>query len=299
MLSMFFLRLLSRLPFPVLFFISDLAFVLTFYVFRYRRKITHNNLVSGFSGKSKKEIYQIEKNFYRNLCDYPVETVKLLTMSKEELLQRMVFLNAHEMKAYKDKGVSILMLASHTFNWEWLLVSGSLNLPMQVDFVYQPQASEFANKVSLATRTRFGAYAVEREKVGREAVKRKGMVRATATVADQFPGHHNHRRYWTQFMGRPTAFFHGIAQLAVLLKSPTFFCEIVRRGRGRYDVTLKKIADAPSNETDSLMMLERYVKETERMIHAQPDNWLWSHNRWKNIDAPEDSEVDTTSDGNS
>jgi KDO2-lipid IV(A) lauroyltransferase len=170
---------------------------------------------------------------------------------------------------------------------------------MQVDFVYQPQASQFANKLSLATRTRFGAYAVEREKVGREAVRRKNMVRATATVADQFPGHHNHRRYWTKFMGQPTAFFHGIAQLAVLVQSPVFFCEIVRRGRGRYDVTLKKISEAPADEVSGLAMLEQYAKETERLIYAQPDNWLWSHNRWKSLGVSESSEKDTASDGNS
>lgn len=294
---MLLLRLLSRLPFPILFLISDIAFVLIFHAFRYRRRITHQNLITCFPGKTRDEIYKIEKKFYRNLCDFPFETFKLLTMPKDQLLQRIVFLNAHEMQSYKDKGVSILMLASHTFNWEWLLAAGSINLPMQVDFVYQPQASGFANHLSLATRTRFGAYPIEREKVGREAVRRKDMVRATATVADQFPGHHNHRRYWTRFMGRPTAFFYGVSQLAVLLKSPAFFCEIVRRGRGRYDVTLRKISDAPSDEAAALAMLDRYVRETERLIHAQPENWLWSHNRWKDRGTPQ--EEGTASDGNS
>jgi Kdo2-lipid IVA lauroyltransferase/acyltransferase len=293
------LRLFSRLPFSVLFLISDFTFLIVFHVLRYRRRITHANLVACFPSKSKAEILEIEKRFYRNLCDFPAETLKLLTMTKEELLMRIVFLNAAEMQQYKDKGDSILMLASHTFNWEWLLAAGTLNLPMQVDFVYQPQGSAFANKVSLATRTRFGAHAVEREKVGREAVRRKDIVRATATVADQFPGHHFHRRYWTEFMGRPTAFFYGIAQLAVLIKSPVFFCEVVRRGRGSYHVTLKKIADTPATEEEALKVLDRYASETERMIREQPDNWLWSHNRWKNVDEEETPGQRTASGGNS
>jgi KDO2-lipid IV(A) lauroyltransferase len=280
---MFFLRLFSRLPLSVLYHLSDFMFFVSYHIIRYRRAIVHRNLVACFPQAAASEIQKIEKQFYRNLCDFPVETLKLLTMPKEELLRRIVFLNAGEFQQYKDRHVSILMLASHTFNWEWLLAAGSLNLPMQVDYVYQPQASGFANKVSLATRTRFGAYAVEREKVGREAIKRKNIVRATATVADQFPGHHNHRRYWTQFIGQPTAFFHGIAQLAVLIKSPVFFCEIVRKGRGQYDVTLKKIAEAPTSEEESLRVLDLYAKETERTILRQPDNWLWSHNRWKEV----------------
>jgi KDO2-lipid IV(A) lauroyltransferase len=295
---MLFLRLISRLPFSILYLISDFAFLLVFYIVRYRRKIVRNNLTECFPTKPTSEIIQIEKKFFRNLCDFPVETLKLLTMSKEELLRRIVFLNAEDTRQYKDRGVSILMLASHTFNWEWLLAAGSLNLPMQVDFVYQPQTSGFANRLSLATRTRFGAYAIEREKVGRESVRRKDIVRATATVADQFPGHHFHRRYWTQFMGRPTAFFHGIAQLAVLMKSPVFFCDIVRRGRGRFDVRLKRIAEAPTTEEESLKVLDLYARETERVIMAQPDNWLWSHNRWKNVDESEAVESNTAPDGN-
>jgi KDO2-lipid IV(A) lauroyltransferase len=296
---MLLLRLISRLPFSILYSLSDFAFVLVFYVFRYRRKIVLRNLTACFPEKPGREIGQIERKFYRNLCDFPVETLKLLTMSERELLDRIVFLNAKDIQQYKDRAVSILMLASHTFNWEWLLAAGSLNLPMQVDFVYQPQTSDFANKVSLATRTRFGAYAIEREKVGREAVRRKDIVRATATVADQFPGHHYHRRYWTQFLGRPTAFFHGLAQLAVLMKSPVFFCEIVRKGRGRFNVTLKKIAEAPTTEEESLGVLDLYARETERMIREQPDNWLWSHNRWKYVDELEAAESNTTSGGNS
>src|SRR5438045_2304070 len=84
-------------------------------------------------------------------------------------------------------------------------------------------------------------------------------------VSEQFPGHHKHRRYWTNFMGRETAFYYGIAQLAVLNKSPVFFCQVIRKGRGRFEVFLKKIADAPASEAESLQILDKYAYETERV----------------------------------
>jgi KDO2-lipid IV(A) lauroyltransferase len=284
---MFFVRLFSKLPFWILYRISDLAFLLLFYVFRYRRRIVRDNLQGCFPSMGVHEIVGIERKFYKNLCDFPLETLKLLTMNKEELLRRTRFQNADALRQYKDNGINVVMLAAHTFNWEWMLAAGSLELPMQVDFVYQPQRSAFANELSLKTRTRFGAYAIEREKVGRESLKRKNITKCIATVADQFPGHSNHRRHWTKFMGRDTAFFYGVAQLAILNQSPVFFSEIIRKGRGKFEVTLKKISEIPATEEDSLRMLDSYARETERLIREQPDNWLWSHNRWKVLD-PED-----------
>ena len=64
------LRLLSRLPFGVLYLISDFLFVVSFYVIRYRRKIVEKNLRNAFPEKTSEELASIEKQFYRNLCDY-------------------------------------------------------------------------------------------------------------------------------------------------------------------------------------------------------------------------------------
>lgn len=286
---MFLLRLISRLPLGALYVLSDVLFFFAFHLLRYRRKQVRQNLSNSFPSRSSAELAAIEKRFYRNLCDFSVETLKLLTISRKELIERTVFVNAAAMQEHKDKNVSVLLLASHLFNWEWLLAAGCLELPVPVDFVYQPLSNQVANKFSLAIRTRFGGRAVARETVGRDAVRRRDIVHATATVADQFPGHFNHRRYWATFLGQRTAFFHGIAQLAVLMRSPVYFCEILRTGRGRFQVTLQKLSDAPQTETEAVHFIDRYAQALERIIEKQPDNWLWSHNRWKDADAIDQS----------
>jgi KDO2-lipid IV(A) lauroyltransferase len=284
-LLMFFLRLISRLPLGVLYVLSDLLFVLAYHVFRYRRNLVRRNLVASFPSTTLREIKAIEKKFYRNLCDFSVESLKLLTMTPEQLTSRVVFRNADELQQYKEQGTSVLLLASHLFNWEWLLAAGCLELPMAVDFVYQPQRSSLANSLSLAMRTRFGGRPVARETVGRDSVRRREIVHATATVADQFPGHFNHRRYWTNFLGQRTAFFHGIAQLAVLMRSPVYYSEIHRTRRGRFEVVLRKVSGIPATEEEALGIIDAYARLSEDLIRRQPENWLWSHNRWKDADA--------------
>ena len=132
---MFFIRLFSKLPLSVLYAFSDLAFLISFYVVRYRRRLVQKNLKKSFPEKTGEERRVIEKEFYKNLCDYAIEMMKLLTISKEELAQRMVFTHMEVPEGFKSKNQSILFLASHQFNWEWLLVSASITFPMAIEFV--------------------------------------------------------------------------------------------------------------------------------------------------------------------
>lgn len=277
---MFVVRIFSRLPLPILYLFSDFIFLITYHLLKYRRKITMRNLKNAFPEKAPDELRAIERGFYRNLCDYAVETLRLLTMSKQELNKRMVYKNPELIEPFKAAHQSVIYLTSHQFNWEWLVAAGNFALPLPVDFVYQPLHNKFFNRFTLFIRTRFGAYAIRRADVAREIIKRKHLVRGVAIVADQFPGHGNDKRYWTNFLNQETAFFQGINQLAYMTQFPVFFAKVSRAKRGFYEIELEPIAQPPY-EKDNYTMIENYARATERVIQGNPSGWLWSHNRWK------------------
>ena len=62
------LRLFSRLPLWMLYRISDLLFLLVYFVVRYRRKVVRENLSRSFPDRSKQERRLIERRFYRFFC---------------------------------------------------------------------------------------------------------------------------------------------------------------------------------------------------------------------------------------
>ncbi len=277
---MFVLRWLSRLPFPALYAFSDFLFFISYYLIGYRKGLVLKNLKNSFPEKSEAEIKRIQKDFYHNLCDYAVETIKLLSISPEELKQRLVYKNPEIVKQFSDKNQSILLLTSHQFNWEWLLTSGCLYLPLGVDFVYQRQSNKTFNEFSLLSRTRFGAYPIERSQVGRETIKRKGVLRGIAVMADQFPGHHDNKKYWSQFLNQKTAFYLGLGQLASLTQYPAVFFGVKKIKRGYYE-TEGFVVSQPPYGKESQQIVEDYIKAIEQTIKQQPAGWLWSHNRWK------------------
>jgi Kdo2-lipid IVA lauroyltransferase/acyltransferase len=277
---MFFIRLLSKLPLSTLYVLSDFLFVISFYVVRYRRKLVRKNLQKSFPEKSNDALRAIEKDFYKNLCDYSVETLKLLTISKEELSRRMVFRGNEILDEYKKKNQSILFLASHQFNWEWSMVSASLCFPFAIDFIYQPVSSKTFDQLSIELRSRFGAYPIKRDEVAREFVKRKHIVKGIASVADQYPGLGRDKKYITNFLNQETAFFYGANQLAILTQYPTLFYRVIKIKRGYYEASPVVLAEPPF-EKNSDEVIERYVREVEKLIIDYPSGWLWSHNRWK------------------
>ena len=91
---MVFFWVLSRLPFGVLYVLADVIFMLTYYIIGYRRKVVFDNLRKAFPEKNEAEIRHIAKGFYHNLTDIMVETLKGLTISADEVRQRIKVTNS-------------------------------------------------------------------------------------------------------------------------------------------------------------------------------------------------------------
>lgn len=78
------LKLISYLPFPVLYGLSGLfAFILQ-HVVRYRKDVIVNNLRHAFPDYTDKQIASTVNKFYRHFGDITVETIKAYSLSHDE-----------------------------------------------------------------------------------------------------------------------------------------------------------------------------------------------------------------------
>jgi len=281
---MIILKLISRLPFWVLYRFSDLIYLLLRYVIRYRERIILQNLQTSFPEKTILEIQLIKNQFYRHLGDIVVETLKTLTIPESELNQRVQLVNPEVINQYYDQGQSVIAATAHQGNWEWMLVSCSSQLPFHVDAVYQQLNSSFFNQLMHQIRGRFGAQLVEKRTSFRTMIQHKSMTCITAMVADQLTRNFQHR-YETNFMNQATGFYSGPERIALKLKQPVLFVSMQRKKRGFYEVIFDVI-DAPSFHEEQNYITEQYVQKVELAIRKRPTEWLWSHNRWKKIKQP-------------
>ena len=114
--------LVSLLPLWFLYGLSDLFFLLAYYLIRYRRRIVRSNLCGSFPEKTEREIVAIERRFYRFFCDYMVETVKLCSMSDREMRRRMRFAGVEQMVGALEREGKLFafIYLAHYGNWEWV-----------------------------------------------------------------------------------------------------------------------------------------------------------------------------------
>ncbi|MDQ1100318.1 lauroyl/myristoyl acyltransferase [Chryseobacterium sp. SORGH_AS 1048] len=110
--------LVSKLPLKILYVFSDIIFFLNYYIIGYRKNVITRNLERSFPHKSKTEIRDIKKKFYRNFSDYLVETIKSFSISETESRVRMQHINQELFHEAKAEGKNIILLAGHVFNWE-------------------------------------------------------------------------------------------------------------------------------------------------------------------------------------
>jgi len=275
-----FIYLISILPFPLLYLVSDGFYVILYYVIGYRKKIVLANLRNSFPDKSDKEIKRLCKDFYHYLCDLFLETFKTLTISKKAMLKHCYF--SPQAKAVFDKVAdekkSIVLVMGHLGNWEWAGNTFSLQCKQQLYVIYHPLQNKQFNKLIIDMRTRFGTKLIIMKDTFREMVAKRNEVNATAFIADQTPLPDG--AYWTTFLNQDTPVFKGTEKIAQKLKYPIVYACIKRVKRGQYEIFAEMLCENPAGTKEDEIS-EMHTRRLEKDIIAQPEVWLWSHRRWK------------------
>lgn len=274
-------KLLSKLPFGLLYGLSTLMYFCVYYVVRYRRKVVFSHLQQAFPDRSPAEIKRLAKGFYRNFCDVSLEIFKVGSMTPADLDKRVSFANLEALQPILDRGQSMILLSAHYCNWEWLLLGTALKMPIPLDVVYKPLHNASMNRFMYDTRSRFNVDPIDLNEFTNEIIKRKGTQRAYCILADQKPRSKG-KAHTSDFLHRETRFFIGPEKIAQFVKIPVVFVTMQRERRGYYRVTFKVIAEPPyEKQRNAYPITEIYVRELETLIQHAPEGWLWSNRRWR------------------
>src|SRR5580698_3120978 len=255
------LKLLSRLPWAALYALAAFLYFLAYYVVRHREHVIREQLEKVFPSLSAAEREALHKQFLRNFCDVSVELLKSVSMTEDDMRRRMRVVNGDLARQYLDAGQTIMFMTSHLGNWEWLLHGVTLQLGYPVDAAYKPLHDQWAERLMLKIRSRFGARLVPAKELLTDFLKRRGIVRAVAMNADQAPVSTD-KRYWTQFLGQDTAFYIGAAQIARATRLPMLYLVMRRVKRGYYAVEFKPLWDG-REITPPNTVTERYARACE------------------------------------
>jgi KDO2-lipid IV(A) lauroyltransferase len=189
---------------------------------------------------------------------------------------------AGDMKAledYKKEGKSVILAIGHVGNWELGAAAFAIGPYPHVKGVYKPVTNKFFDELMIRIRTRQGGGVYPMDDTLDRIRENMGNQTAIGLLADQNPS--SHTAYWHHFLGRETPVFTSVEMLARRFDFPVVYLRFMRRNkRGYYEMNCEILANKPK-ETSKHEITHKYFRLIEQDIYMQPDNWFWTHNRWK------------------
>lgn len=245
----------------------------------YRLQVVRRNLKQSFPQKTARELKQIEIEFYKQLFDLLVESIKGFSMSKNALLKRVKLVNSSTYNSMIEQGQSCLLVGGHYANWEWAALAAPYFNKSEVAILYAPIKNQYINNFIKKHRSKHKASLVSGLEAPKMFRKFKNQTTSFILIADQSPSNPK-RAHWIRFLNQDTAVLRGPAAYAQQNSLPFMYVHIMRIKRGYYEVEVRPLSMDPCTEKPE-QLSARYMHQLEQYILENPAQWLWSHRRWK------------------
>jgi len=278
--------LISMLPLGFHYFMSGIIAFFLDKVIGYRRSVITVNVSRAFPEFRYDKIEKITKRFYKNFADIIAESIKDFSLSTKQISRMAYIKNPQIMKKYYDRGLSVIIVGGHIGNWELLgKIEHFANSELtgytgkHTNFVYKKQRSKLADDIIMWVRSKNSdVNLIESKSVARTILRNREQLGCYFLLADQAPNKGSN--FSISFLNQPTFMINGPEAISRAVGFPVVYLEMIRERRGKYVVNLQEITDNPA-ECEPGYITRTYAKLLENSIQKNPDNWLWSHKKWK------------------
>lgn len=267
------------MPFPLLYANAKFIKYVLYRVVAYRRKLVYQNLKDSFPEKTETELRKLESAFYDNLSQIIMESIKGFSMSQKSFNKRFKLTNPKIADEYYQSGRNIIIVGGHYANWEWGHGIISPPFPYKGIVLYKPLSNKYFDNYVKRHRSRFNSFLLSINGTREHFLSERNQVFAYILAADQSPSNLK-KSYVCDFLNRKTYFLHGPESYARHLNAPVFYLHVKRVKKGFYENELELICAEPT-EAKAGEIVHRYASLLEKEIREKPEDWLWSHRRWK------------------
>ena len=275
---------LSLLPDFILYKLGVAGGLLFYRLDQRHVKIGMRNLEIAYPKASGAERRRILRESYRNLGRTAAEYIRLGGFFYRRLGRRVTYnrLDIWNALAAKYPGKGVLILTAHFGNFE-LLPAGHAMHGFQISLVHHTQRFLAGDAMMTFIRERVGVQVIRKHKAAREMLRTLRRGELIGIPLDQ-----NAKRseaIWVPFFGEMAATPGGFDRLAMMAGAPVVPVFIARQPDGKshvieiYDeIVQQRTGD---KDADALVNTARYQKAIEEMVRKYPEQWLWTHRRFR------------------
>lgn len=251
----------------------------------HRRVEQHLRLA--FPGLHEDELHRLAGRVFKNLGRNMAEVLHLGAMSAEALLALVDFDGLEHLQAAQASGKGALLVTGHVGCWELMAAAiCSKGLPLNVIAreAYDPRM----DRILVGTRARFGVKTIQRNDEGaaREILRtlRRGEILGLLIDVDISAA-----GAFVPFFGKLAWTPTGAAAFSVRTGAPVvmgFIERVGARHRIRFEPPLPPVTTGV-REDDLRENTARYTARIEAAIRVRPEDWIWTHRRWRRVPGPD------------
>lgn len=257
---------------------------LAMYLIPSRARVASDNLRRAFPEKSDHEIGIICRGVFRQIGRVCFEMGRNHRHTPERLLQII-----HSAELEKARGMlarihaegrGAIAMTAHFGNWE-LAGAWAAALGYPIDFLVATMKNELVDRLFTRQRAKLGVSVIHLWDNPRVLIRILRANRLCGMLCDQHaPG----SEIIVPFFNQPVAVPGGAARMAVRMNCPIMLVLLRRIQFDSFELIVGPLLYPPlsgDEESDVVELSAAYTRFLESVIRAYPDQWLWTHRRWK------------------
>lgn len=246
-----------------------------------RRAIAIDNLRRAFPGLEPPQAVAVARRCAENFGAVFFDFLNAARLSREELAAAVEIEGKDHYLGAVGRGKGVFLLSAHFGNWEiGALAAGLLAAP--IASVVRPLDNPLLDADLSRVRGKFGNRSIGKKHAAREILREMRSGGTVAILIDQ--NVLAREAVFVPFFGRlaATSSALGLLQKKTDAAVVPVYCR--PRGSGRYELRFERpivLADLPESGRSVEALTARYTRVTEDAVRAEPELWLWMHNRWR------------------
>jgi len=241
------------------------------------KKLIHSNLKKAFPNISLYNLNKLTKLMWNNYGRVFAEYM-FIKQFREDLSNKNIIIEGQEiLEDIKKKNKQVVFISGHFSNFE--LMAMHINKSgIKLSAIYRPLNNIFLNKIMERIRKKYICKYQIRKGIGgiKKLIKLKKLNYSTALMIDQRVSEGIKSKFFNEDALTTTI----PAQLVKKFRIPIVPIFIERINNINFKIVVKNPIIFDNQETTK-DITDKLNLVLEKMIIYKPEQWIWSHNRWK------------------
>lgn len=254
-----------------------------YFVSRRRRKIIDFNLELAFPEMTTDERRDLAREVSRHFGRVALDAIRLQRLEPDELRAEVTVEGEANLRRAIDAGGGFFLLSAHLGSWEAAALMGGLLIPGGMAVIHRPLDNPLLDAELERLRVTFGNSALGKFNISREVLQAIREGGAIGILIDQRPRGVD---FEVPFFGHPAKTHPVLARFVRKTGAPVVPIFGYWDAPARYTVVFGEPVDPAELTADELEdgpLTERFMQITEDAIRRRPEQWLWYHDRWRQL----------------